>query len=151
MKLTSQDKRRTAALQVPDDGLEQLRSTFWERLKSERLRLLSLGTALAQGNVERAQLLDELRTRAHRLSGTAAIFELVGVAALAHALELAVDGVTEANGADTPRAENSDRVMCAALHALVSVIASLGGKPSTVARLHGRNAAPRRPRATLNG
>jgi len=91
--------------------------------------------------------LDELRTRAHRVSGTAAIFELVGVAALARALELAVDGVTEANGAAAPRAENSDRVMCAALHALVSVIAGVG-QPSHVLQLYRRKAAPN---ALLNG
>jgi len=147
MKLTSHEKRRAAASRVPDDGFEQLRATFCERLKRERLRLLQLDAALALGGGDRGQLLDELRTCAHRLSGTAAIFELVGVAALARALELA----TEAVARDAPRADNSDRVMCAALHALVSVIAGLGHSPSSVMSLHEGKTAPRRAKAMLNG
>jgi Hpt domain len=147
MKRTSAEKQRKAALQVPDDGFEQLRAAFCERLKGERLRLLSLGAALAQSDADRGPVLDELRTRAHRLSGTAAIFELIGVAALARALELAVDGVTAVNGSAAPRAENSDRVMCTALQALISVIAGLG-KPSRVVSLRAQKAAPN---ALLNG
>jgi hypothetical protein len=150
MKLTSPEKRRAATLRVPDDGFEQLRVAFCERLKNERLPLLELGAALIQGDVNRRQLLDELRTRAHRLSGTAAIFELVGVAALARALELAVEGVTQANGALAPRAENSDRVMCAALHALANVIDGLD-KPADILPLRGQKSPSRRAKAMLNG
>jgi chemotaxis protein histidine kinase CheA len=98
-------------------------------LKAERQRLLTLSAALAQGKMDRVPVLDELRSRAHRLSGTASIFDLRGVAALARALELAVEGMAVADRALAPRAENSDRVMCAALQALIQVIDSLG-KPS---------------------
>jgi HPt (histidine-containing phosphotransfer) domain-containing protein len=143
MKLTSPETRRAATLRVPDDGFEQLRVAFCERLKNERLPLLELGAALIQGDVNRRQLLDELRTRAHRLSGTAAIFELVGVAALARALE-------QANGALAPRAENSDRVMCAALHALANVIDGLD-KPADILPLRGQKSPSRRAKAMLNG
>jgi HPt (histidine-containing phosphotransfer) domain-containing protein len=148
MKSNGHEKRRAVDSRVPDDGLEQLRAAFFERLKSERLRLLNLRVALAHGG-DRGQVLDELRTRAHRLSGTAAIFELAALAALARALELAVEGVIEANGAILPPGENSDRAMCVALHALVRVIADLV-EPTPVPQLHRRKAAPR-AKAMLNG
>jgi chemotaxis protein histidine kinase CheA len=144
MKLTSHGQRSAAASAAPDDSFEALRASFLERLKGERQRLWNLGAALAQGKMGRVPILDELRSRAHRLSGTAAIFELGGVAALARALELAVDGM-EAAGA-----ENSDRVMRAALQALIQVIDSFG-KPSRELHLYEPLAAPRRARRILNG
>jgi hypothetical protein len=152
MKLTSQTQRRAAALQVPDDGFEELRASFYLRLKSERLRLLNLGAALVHGDVSRPPVLDELRSRAHRLCGTAAIFELTVVAGLARDLELAVDGATiaAAGGAPTPQEENSDTVMCAALHALARGIGSLG-KASRAPRACGLGTVPRRGRPLLNG
>lgn len=144
MKLTSHGQRSAAAVAAPDDSFEALRASFLERLKGERQRLWNLGAALAQGEMGRAPILDELRSRAHRLSGTAAIFELGGVAALARALELAVDGMAAAG------AENSDRVMRAALQALIQVIDSFG-KPSRGLHLYEPLAAPRRARRILNG
>jgi chemotaxis protein histidine kinase CheA len=149
MKLTSQG-RRASALPVPDDGLEELRTTFFERLKDERRRLLDLAAVLTQGEQGRVPALDELRSRAHRLSGTASVLDLRGVAALARALELAVDGIAAADRLLVPRAENSDRVMCATLQALIQVIDSVG-KPSREPRLHERIATPRRPRGVLTG
>jgi hypothetical protein len=135
---------------APEDSFEALRASFLERLKGERLRLWNLGAALTQGKMGRVPVLDELRSRAHRLSGTAAIFELGGVAALARALELAVDGLAAAETSVVPRAENSDRVMCAALEALIQLIDSFG-EPSLELQLQGPLAAPRRPRRILNG
>jgi chemotaxis protein histidine kinase CheA len=150
MKLTSFERRRAGALAVPDDGLEELRATFFQRLKDERQRLLDLGAALSQGGMDRDSVLDELRSRAHRMSGTASILELRGVAALGHALELAAEGMAAADRALVPRAENSDRVMCATLQALIEVIDSLG-KPARELGFHERIAAPRRARRILNG
>jgi len=150
MKLTSHEGRRAGAVAVPDDGLQELRARFFERLKDERQRLLDLGASLAQGGMDRIAVLDELRSRAHRLSGTASILDLRGVAALGHALELAMDGMAVADRALVPRAENSDRVMCATLQALIEVIDSLG-KPSRELRLHERLAIPRRARRILAG
>jgi hypothetical protein len=124
MKLTSHGQRRAAAVSAPDDGFDELRGEFFERLKAERLRFLILNAALARNEPERAVVLQELRSRAHRLSGTAAIFEVTGVAVLARALELAVDAAAVQGGA-APRAEHSDRVMCAALLELIRVIGSL--------------------------
>jgi chemotaxis protein histidine kinase CheA len=150
MKLTSQGQRRASAPVVLDDSFDALRASFVERLKGERQRLFNLGAALAQGQMGRVAMLDELRSRAHRLSGTAAIFELSGVAALARALELAVDGMRAADQAAVPRPENSDRVMCAALEALIKLIDSFG-KSARELQLHEPIAAPRRARRILNG
>jgi chemotaxis protein histidine kinase CheA len=150
MKLTSHGQRRASAPAVSDDSFEALRASFLERLVGERQRLFNLGAALAQGQMGRVSMLDELRGRAHRLSGTAAIFELSGVAALARALELAVDGMRAADQAVVPRAENSDRVMCAALEALIQLIDSFA-KASRELHLHGPMAAPRQSRRILNG
>ena len=148
MRITSQAQLPVETLELPDDGFEELRAVFCERLKGERLRLLDLSATLAHGNSDRGMVLIELRNRAHRLSGTAAIFELRGVAALARALELAVEGVAE--GTATLPAENSDRVMHAALRALTSVISSLG-EASRALQAQQRIQAPRRTRAMLNG
>ena len=149
MKLISHG-RDGGALAVPDDGLEELRAIFLQRSKDERQRLLDLSAALAQGEADRVPVLDELRSRAHRLSGTASILDLRGVAALARALELAVEGIAAADRVRVPRAENSDRVMFATLLALIKVIDSLG-KSSREPRPHERIAIPRRPRRVLNG
>jgi chemotaxis protein histidine kinase CheA len=150
MKLTGFERRRASALVVPDDGLEALRATFFQRLKDERQRLLDLGATLSQGERDRDFVLDELRRRAHRLSGTASILELRGLAALGHALELAAEGMAAADRAFVPREENSDRVICATLQALIEVIDNFG-KPARELRLHERIAAPRRARSILNG
>jgi chemotaxis protein histidine kinase CheA len=96
----------------PDDGFEQLRAKFFQRLKDEKQRLLDLSAALAQGKMDRVPVLDELRSRAHGLSGTASILDLQGVAALARALEVAVEGMA------------ADRAL-ATLQALIQVVDSL--------------------------
>lgn len=150
MKLTSNGQRAAGAVAMQGDSFEELRATFVKRLKAERQRLVSLGAALAQRKTSRAPVLDELRSRAHRLSGSAAIFELNGVAALARALELAVDALTVVDRLAVPRAENSDRVMCAALEALIQVIDSFD-EPSNELQLHGPMATARQARRILNG
>jgi len=133
-----------------DDGLEELRTTFFARLKGERQLLLNLGAVLAQGKMDRAPVLAELRNRAHRLSGTAAVLDLREVAALAHVLELAVEGRAVADRAITPRAESSDRVMCAALQAFIEVIDGLSSS-SRKLPIHARIATSRRSRRILTG
>jgi chemotaxis protein histidine kinase CheA len=145
MKLTNYGECRAEPSETADDSFESLRAMYCQRLKGDRLHLLKLSAALAHGDANRAQVLDELRNRAHRLSGTAAIFEFTGVAALARALELAVDGVA-VGARDVLRAGNSDTVMCAALHALIRVLDGFG-KPSHEARIH----APRRRGMLQNG
>ena len=146
MKLTSHGQRGAAAVSASDDGFEELRGEFFERLQAERSRFLILNAALAENEPERAVVLQELRSRAHRLSGTAAIFEVTGVAVLARAVELAVDAAAAQGGA-TPRAEHSDRVMCAALLELIRVIGSLEGCDGIRQQIRVR----RRVKAALNG
>jgi chemotaxis protein histidine kinase CheA len=150
VKLTSQERRRAGAVAVPDDGLQELRARFFERLKEERERLLDLDALLARSEMDRVAVLAELRTRAHRLSGTASILELRGVAALGHALELAAEGMAAADRALVPRAENSERVVRATLQTLIEVIDTLG-KPAPGLRLHGRLATAPRARRILAG
>ena len=133
----------------PDDGFEQLRAKFFQRLKDEKQRLLDLSAALAQGKMDRVPVLDELRSRAHGLSGTASILDLQGVAALARALEVAVEGMA-ADRALMPPAENSDRIMYATLQALIQVVDSLD-TPSREPRPQERVATSRgaRPHANI--
>src|SRR5271163_1100598 len=119
--MTSHGQRGAGAATVMDDGLEELRATFFGRMKDERRLLSNLGALLAQGKMDRVPVLDELRSRAHRMSGTAAILDLREVAALARILELAVEARCVADRA-LAHAENSDRVMGAALQALIKVI-----------------------------
>jgi HPt (histidine-containing phosphotransfer) domain-containing protein len=148
MKLTSHPEPLAITSAAPEDGFEELRVTFLERLKSERQRLLHLSAVLAQGKMGRVPVLGELRSRAHRLSGTAAVLDLRGVAALAHALELAVEGMVVADRALSPRAENSDRVMCAALQALIQAIDSLNDPSRDLQLYEGMETARR---MILNG
>ena len=148
--MTADGQRGTSSVAVIDDGLEELRLTFFGRLKGERQLLLNLRAVLVQGRMDRVPALDELRSRAHRLSGTAAILDLREVSALARILELAVEGRAVADRAPTPPAENSDRVMYAALQALIKVIDSLS-KSARKPPPHARIATSRRARRTLAG
>jgi HPt (histidine-containing phosphotransfer) domain-containing protein len=146
----SHDSPRADALTVPGDRLKELRARFFESLKDERQRLLDLGAALARGERDHVPVLHELHSLAHCLSGTASVLELRGVAALARALELAVEEMAAADRALVPRAENADRLLRATLRALIQKIDSLG-KPAPGLRLHARIAALRRARRILNG
>lgn len=146
MKTSSLAQGAAKAVKAPEDAFEELRAEFQNRLKAERKRFLALSAALRHDKSRRSDVLLELRNRAHRLSGTAAIFEVTGVAVLARALELAIDGVS---GKGESVSQNSDRVMCAALLALVQVIGSLGSavsppKATPALRARGAVTGPRR-------
>jgi HPt (histidine-containing phosphotransfer) domain-containing protein len=146
MKLTGHGRPRPINLaEPPDDGLEELRARFLQRLKDERQRLRNLSAVLAQGKMDRVPVLDELRSRAHRMSGTAGILDLRGLAAAAAALERAVEEMPAADWTLVPREENSDRSMRAALRVLLQVIDSLG-TPARDLRLHRRMVRPLPPR-----
>jgi chemotaxis protein histidine kinase CheA len=149
-EMNNQGQRRADDAPATDDGLEELRSTFFVRLKCERQVLRNLGAVLTQGKMDRVPVLADLRSRAHRLSGTAAILDLREVAALARVLELAVEGRSIADRAPSPPEENSDRVMHAALQALIDVIESLN-KSSRKSPPRARTATPRRVRRILTG
>jgi HPt (histidine-containing phosphotransfer) domain-containing protein len=88
-------------------------------MQSERLHFAALNAALELADEIPTPILHDLRNRAHRLSGTAAIFEFTGIAAAARALELSV---TSAESSD---AGDSEPAVCTALAALVRLIGGL--------------------------
>jgi chemotaxis protein histidine kinase CheA len=129
---------------APSDSFEEIREAFCVRLQSERAHFVALNAALACTPECPAPILDDLRNRAHRLSGTAAIFEFAGVAAAARALELTV---VSAAASHVRSAELSIRT---ALDALVRLIANLE-KDRSSGRIPSSSLGPRRTRAALNG
>jgi hypothetical protein len=102
-----------------EEGFDELRDTFCIRLKNERILLVALGAGLERGDPSRMHITGELGSRAHRISGTAAIFELAAVSRAARALELAVVSVAASQGRD------ADRVIWDAIDGLVSLIERL--------------------------
>jgi HPt (histidine-containing phosphotransfer) domain-containing protein len=133
-----------AALAAPSDSFEEIREAFCTRLQSERSHFLALNAALTCTPECPAPILDDLRNRAHRLSGTAAIFEFAGVAAAARDLELTVVSVA------TSRGGNAQPSIRTALDVLVRLIASLESN-SSPAQMQARAPVQRRARAVLNG
>jgi chemotaxis protein histidine kinase CheA len=129
---------------APSDSFEEIREAFCIRLQSEKIHFVALNAALARGRECPTPILDDLRNRAHRLSGTAAIFEFATVAAAARELELTV--VT----AGTSRTGNTEPGICTALDALVHLITTLE-KDAPSGRISPRGSVSRRARAVLNG
>src|SRR5450755_4176305 len=83
MRTTRFRSPRPAAMAAPSDSFEEIRQAFCIRLQSEGTHFAALNAALACTPECPTPILDDLRNRAHRLSGTAAIFEFAGVAAAA--------------------------------------------------------------------
>lgn len=144
MRLTRSQSSKAAGF-VLDDGFAELREAFRSRLGSERIHLIALSAALARADCVPAQILHDLRNRSHRLSGTAAIFELATIAKAARTLELAVDAVA---ATPTPAPDSRARIS-AALDALLHLIWILGQRASST-----RSSAPegrfRRAKRTLH-
>jgi hypothetical protein len=101
------------------DSFEEIREAFCVRMQSERLHFVALNEALGMADHIPAPILNALRNRAHRLSGTAAIFEFAGIAAAARKLELT------ATSASYSHIRNSKPGVCTALASLVRLIGSL--------------------------
>jgi HPt (histidine-containing phosphotransfer) domain-containing protein len=112
--------RRTKVRTGADDDLAAIRTLFNARLKSERLHFVVLSAELARAdNDDAARIFEDLKFRAHRLHGGAAIFEMAEMAAAADALEQAADA------AKNTHADHTDAAVWAALGSLVGVIDSL--------------------------
>jgi Hpt domain len=79
----------TTAVAAPDDEFERLREAFRGRLRSDRTRLTTLGASLARSEGSSVGSFCALQTLAHRIRGTAAIFEEAKLSSDAHALEQA--------------------------------------------------------------
>jgi chemotaxis protein histidine kinase CheA len=78
-----------AAVPPPSGEFESLGSIFLARLQSERIHLATLSAALARADDNPEAIFHDLQFRAHRLSGTASIFEAADIASAAHVLEQA--------------------------------------------------------------
>jgi HPt (histidine-containing phosphotransfer) domain-containing protein len=129
---------------APSDSFEEIRQAFCVRLQSERIHFAALNAVLAGTPDCPAPILDDLRNRAHRLSGTAAIFEFAGVAAAARTLELTVVSVASSHAGST------EPGICRALDALVRLIGNLKDDSSS-AGIPASRPVPRRAKAVLNG
>jgi HPt (histidine-containing phosphotransfer) domain-containing protein len=111
--------RRAAADTEPGDNFQELRASFYARLKLECVHFVTLSATLARTDEDPAPIFSELRDRAHKIRGSAAMFEIADVAAAACALELASISAT------TSDASNGDAAVWTALVALVELLEAL--------------------------
>jgi len=98
------------------DGFDELREAFHARLKGDRVHFVVLSAALARTDEDPTRIFDDLQYRAHRLRGSAAIFDVADVAAAADALEQAAASAVAA------QADNTDAAVWSALVALVRLM-----------------------------
>jgi HPt (histidine-containing phosphotransfer) domain-containing protein len=106
----------TAAAVVPGDGFDELRDAFQTRLKGDRVHFVVLSAALARNKENPTQIFDDLQYRAHRLRGSASIFEVAEIASAANELEQA------AALASAGHADNTDPAVWSALVTLVRLM-----------------------------
>jgi HPt (histidine-containing phosphotransfer) domain-containing protein len=112
-----------------DDGLEELRVVFEGKLQSERAHFVALSAALARVAGSPDPVFSELRNRAHKMRGSAAVFEMAQVASVAGSLEIAAIAATVSH------ADNTDAAVWTALVALVRLLGILDkgdSMPSTI-------------------
>jgi HPt (histidine-containing phosphotransfer) domain-containing protein len=102
-----------------DDGFEDLQVAFHARLRSERVRFVTLSAALAGAEDDPACIFHDLSARAHKIHGGAAALDITDMAAAACALELA------ATTASASRADNTDAAVWSALVTLVKILGTL--------------------------
>lgn len=126
MKSTRQWPIVSPAPSTLDEQLEQVRSAFYSRLRSDRRRLITLCAALTRAGTEPEPHFEDIRMFAHRLRGAAAIFEAVEVGSAAHALEDAVVSALHVH------AVGSDPRVWTALGALSDRLAIMNGQHSAL-------------------
>ena len=100
-----------------DGRMQDLCRAFHIRLRGDRSCLVALGEALACIEGDPASAFEELRLRAHKLRGTAAIFEIAEIRDAARALEMAAATAAMAH------ARGTDVQVRASLEALLCVLA----------------------------
>jgi HPt (histidine-containing phosphotransfer) domain-containing protein len=105
-----------AAAVVPGDGFDELRDAFQARLKGDRVHFVVLSAALARNVENPTRIFDDLQYRAHRLRGSASIFEVAEIASAANELEQA------AASASVGQADNTDPAVWSALVTLVRLM-----------------------------
>jgi HPt (histidine-containing phosphotransfer) domain-containing protein len=111
--------RRAKQREAPDEEMEGLRAMFNARLQSERLHFVVQSAQLARADKDPQRIFEDLKFRAHRLHGGAAIFEMAEIAAAADALEQAADA------AQTTNADHTDATVWSTLGKLVELIDDL--------------------------
>jgi HPt (histidine-containing phosphotransfer) domain-containing protein len=102
-----------------DDGLGELRVVFEGKLQSERAHFVALSASLARVEGSPDPVFNELRNRAHKMRGSAAVFEMRQVASVAGSLEIAAIAATVSH------ADNTDAAVWTALVALVRLLGIL--------------------------
>lgn len=102
------------------DGLEELRAAFLAKLHNERVQFVALSAALARAEEDADSIFLDLRDRAHKMRGGAAVFEIPELASAARALEIA------AIAAGAAGAGNNDDEVWDALVALVRLMGDTG-------------------------
>jgi HPt (histidine-containing phosphotransfer) domain-containing protein len=116
MAQTSKRPRAAAAPVISGDDFDDLREAFQARLKGDRVHFVVLSAALARTDENPARIFDDLQYLAHRLRGSAAIFEVDEIAAAANDLEQA------AICASMAHADNTDAAVWSTLVALVRLM-----------------------------
>lgn len=111
--------REGAWARTDDIGLDDLRVVFQSKLQSERAHFVALSAALARAEDRPGPVFNELRNRAHKMRGSAAVFEMAQVASAAGSLEVAAIAATVSH------ADNTDAAVWTALVALVRFLATL--------------------------
>lgn len=127
-QISKRPRPAAAAAEEPADGFDELRDAFQARLRGDRVHFVVLSAALARTDENPSRIFDDLQYRAHRLRGSAAIFDVAEVAAAANALEQA------AASASTAHADNTDPAVWSALVALVRLMGHVNSpRPRTLA------------------
>jgi HPt (histidine-containing phosphotransfer) domain-containing protein len=102
------------------DGLEELRGAFLAKLHNDRVQFVALSAALARAEEDADVIFLDLRDRAHKIRGGAAVFEIPELASAARALEIA------AIAAGAASTGNNDDEVWDALVALVRLMGDTG-------------------------
>jgi HPt (histidine-containing phosphotransfer) domain-containing protein len=105
--------------EIHDDRLEELRVVFEGKLQSERAHFVAMSSALARVEGSPGPIFSELRNRAHKMRGSAAVFQMAQVASVAGSLEIAAIAAT------VRHADNTDAAVWTALVALVRLLAAI--------------------------
>jgi HPt (histidine-containing phosphotransfer) domain-containing protein len=119
-KICTTPRPREALWEGADDiGLDDLRVVFQAKLQGERAHFVALSAALARAEDGPGPVFNELRNRAHKMRGSAAVFEMAQVASAAGALEMAAIAATVSH------ADNTDAAVWTSLVALVRYLGTL--------------------------
>ena len=105
-----------------DGEFDRIRTTFYARLRCDRMRLTTLASSLSRVEGHPAGVFKALQGLAHRIRGAAAVFEASELGEAAYALEQA------ATTACDKRSDHSDGPVWSALEELIELLAmSCGG------------------------